>query len=153
MLTRKSITLAAALVTGSVSAGSSYHYDGSYIESIGNRGTSFLTWLDPKNDCEIVHGFWEEATNEWEEEIDVEFKIKVDKLVHWDVDAILIKEWDNNTLMFEGNSTLLKELIRGNVLRLKVGSWQEGFSLIGYTRAFSQAYEHCQGKVNQGEWL
>jgi len=146
--------IAALLTAGSVSAAPVIDYEQEAIGIVGDDGAVFMTWVERDNNCVPTFSIYEESINLWIDEVKG-IKGRVDSRSPWtlytyaegDEDGLLMSwyfEDNRKTTMF------INELRRGITFRIRVtDNWAEGFSLMGYSVAYSKLMAACKRNNNE----
>ena len=142
-------TIIAALLAGSVSAAPVIDYEQEAIGIVGDDGAVFMTWVERDNDCVPTFSIYEKTVDRWIDEV-YTIKGRVDSKSPWRLETYA--EGDENGLLmswyFEKQQLgvgFINELRRGITFRIRVtDNWAEGFSLMGYSVAYSKLMAACK---------
>ena len=147
-------TIIAALLAGSVSAAPYVDYAREGIYITGDDDAGFITWIERDNNCVPTFSIYEESIKLWIDEIKV-IKGRVDSKSPWRLETYAEGDEGGLTMSWyyekpQVSAMFINELRRGITFRIRVtDNWAEGFSLMGYSVAYSKLMAACKRNNNE----
>ena len=144
----------AALTVASTSAMAEYTYEqdhyAMYVESNEYTNVLMSVRIHPENGCKPTLHYFEGVDVDYHHEDVIDFKLKVDGKSHWNVDDAAYQQDPASGEMVSTATSprLLTEMRRGRTIRFQFplsngGYDYASFSLMGFSRALSQAQRAC----------
>lgn len=149
----KLTAMALAIMATTASAEIYYDDDRNQVLIQGDRESLMSVRLSPSNGCEPIVVTVREVsgrapTIDKDDGYQMTYKMRVDKRTEWDITGDLSRSDGMEATAFYANQKFINELRRGTTLRMKMplhtgDQYYEGFSLMGFSVAYSKAKAAC----------